>query len=378
MLARPALAIRLSGGVLTVQRGWALVVLAAIAATLVVHAPSGVTPVRTGVWYAAGLLVVLALVASLLLHEWAHLTTARVVGQPQPRVLLYPFGGAGAGYVEPGTPRQHMLVAAAGPVASLAIAAATGLLWWVVPARSPLDTGLGWIALGNLALAGVNLLPGYPLDGGRIFRALVWYLHDDFTVGTRAAVAYAQAISILGLATGVVMLGSGTRDAVWGCWVLLVSWGLNRSARDELTRAFFMVAGGELTAGETIEGMNTHVRADQPLEEVIETLLAVGHAGPALVTDDGTVVGVQTLAHLRHFHRAEWGSRTARESMIPLTGLPRIERDTPLRDLLSWLSEGQGELLLVVADGVVVGAIDRHLALARLLERARTRRVTGG
>ncbi|HUZ03345.1 MAG TPA: site-2 protease family protein [Thermomicrobiaceae bacterium] len=377
MLGRPAFAIRLSGSALTVQLGWALVVLGAAAATLVVHAPNGMAPGRAGAWYAGGVLLAAAFFASLLAHEWAHLWVARLVGQPQPRIRLYPFGGAGAGFVDPGSPRQHTLVAIAGPTISFILAAVAGALWWVLPRGSPLDTGLGWVALGNLALAGVNLLPGYPLDGGRVFRALIWYLHDDFTVGTRAAVAYAQAISVLGFATGLVMLGSGSRSAIWGLWVLIVSWGLNRASRDELTRAFFALAGAELTAGETIEGMNGRVTVDAPLEEVIDVLLSGEHAGPALVVDDRGPVGVLTLEQLRHFRRAEWPQRTAAQAMIPLAGLARIESDTPLRDLLSWLTEGREDVLLVSMQGEVVGAIDRRLALQRLLQRARSRRSVG-
>ena len=377
MFARPAFAIRLSGSALTVQLGWALVVLGAGVATLVVHAPSGMAPGRASAWYAGGALLALAFFASLLTHEWAHLYVARLVRQPQPRIRLYPFGGAGAGFVDPGSPRQHTLVAIAGPAASILVGAAAASAWWAIPARSPLHAGLGWVALGNLALAGVNLLPGYPLDGGRVFRALIWYLHDDFTVGTRAAVAYAQAISVLGFATGLVMLGSGSRSAIWGLWVLIVSWGLNRASRDELTRAFFALAGAELTAGETIEGMNARVNVNLPLEEVIETLLAGEHAGPALVIDDRGAVGVLTLDHLRHFRRADWSRRTAAQAMIPLTGLPRIESETPLRDLLSWLTESREDVLLVSTRGEIVGAIDRRLALQRLLERARSRRTLG-
>lgn len=380
MFARAGFAFRIYGNPVNIQFGWALLVLAAAGATLLTLAPEAEARGGALVWYVNGVVLVGGLLGSLLLHELGHVIGARRAGKRIGAVRLYPFGSGGEGFVEPGTPRQDVVVATAGLGVTAALAAATGLAWWALPGRfEVMRADFGYLALGNAALTVFNLLPGYPLDGGRVFRALVWYLHDDFITGTRAAVAYAQVISTLALAMGLAALAVRSSYAIWGLWVVLAAWSLNRASRDELTRAFFVVAGAGLTARETVEGMNPRVGADQSVDEVIEHLLTTERVGPALVTDGDEVVGVLTLGRLRHFRRADWPRRTARDAMVSISTLPRVDHDISVRDLLAWVADVDADILLVTDQGEVVGALDHQLAVQRLLDRARSRhRLRGG
>lgn len=375
MFSRGTIAIRLFGHAYAVHVGWTLAVVAVALATLTAMAPEGMVRSDAAAWYSGGVGLLLGLLGSLLVHEAGHVAVARRLGQRQPlRVRLYPFGGTGDGFSDPGAPGQDALIALGGPLASTLLAALFGIGWFVTPASlAVVRSGLGYLALGNGALTLVNLLPGIPLDGGRVFRALAWYLHDDFTIGTRAAVTYAHIISVFGLAAGFVLIATEASSGVWGLWIVVTSWALNRSAREEMTRAFFVVAGARLSAGETIEGMNPRVGADRPLDEVIETLLTDGHGGPALVLEHERVIGVLVLDRLRHFRRADWTHRTAANAMIPIAEIPQIEQSASVRDLLTWLTEVDADVLVVADHGVVVGAIDRRLAIRRIFERTRAR-----
>lgn len=375
MFPRPALGLRLLGSSLTIPLGWLVATLAAAAFTLSALEPRSGSAISVPHWYLAGAALVAGAFGSLLLHEAGHAAAARRLGIHSGRLALYPFGGARAGFDDPGTPRQNTLVALAGPAASLALGLAFALVWWLLPAAPVLlRRDLGYLALVNLALAAVNLLPGYPLDGGRIFRALVWYLHDDYTVGTRAAVAYGQVISILAFAGGLALLSTGRSMAVWGLWLVLVGWAMTRAAREEMTRTFFIVAGAGISAGEIVAGINPRVAADQSLDAALDVLLAADRAGPALVYEGDAVVGILPIDQLRRFRRADWQRRTVAEAMLPLSDLPRLADDASVRDVLVWLSEVDAEALLVTHDDAVVGAIDRRLAVTRLLDRARSRK----
>jgi len=141
-----------------------------------------------------------------------------------------------------------------------------------------------------------------------------------------------------------------------------------------MARTFFVVAGAEISAGEIVAGINPRVDAAQSIDAALDVLLAQEHGGPALVEEDGRVVGILPLDRLRRFRRAEWPHRTVAEAMVPLAGLPRLEDDASVRDVLVWLSEVEAGVLLVTHGGEVIGAIDRRLAVTRLLDRARARK----
>lgn len=375
MHPRLALAVRLLGSSLAIPLGWLFATLAAAGFTLTALRPSEDSSIGVPHWYIAGTLLVAGALGSLLLHELGHAAVARRLGHDPGRLALYPFGGARAGFNDPGTPRQNTLVALAGPLTSLSLGLMLALLWWVLPAEPVLlRRDVGYLAVVNVALAGINLLPGYPLDGGQVFRALVWYLHDDYTIGTRAAVVYGQLIAFMAFAGGLALLSSGRDLAVWGLWLILVGWAMSRTAREEMARTFFVVAGAEISAGEIVAGINPRVDAGQSIDAALDVLLAQEPSGPALVEEGGQTVGILPLDRLRRFRRAEWPHRTVSEAMIPLAGLPRLEDDTSVRDVLDWLFEVDAGVVLVTHGGEVVGAIDRRLAVTRLLDRARARK----
>lgn len=371
---RAHLSLHLPGGTVSISFVWLFVVVGIAGATIRVLAPANMETPEAVLWYSTGVLLIVGFFASLLLHEFAHILVAQRIGYPARRVGLYPFGGASEGYEDPGTPRQIAIVSLAGPIASGIAGGLFALLWWVSPeSADSLRRVLAVLAIVNGGLGAINLLPAYPLDGGRIFRALVWYLHDDFNTATRAAVSYSQAVSVFTLATGLVLLATEPRRAIWGLWIVVSAWALSRLAHDERTRAFFVIAGSKLTAAETVDGMNPRTQADRPLDEVIELMLANEQNGPTLISENGQVVGLIAFRQLRAHRRADWARLTARDVMVPLDNLSRIDESATVRDLLGWLAEHEHDTLLVTRNGEVIGAVDRRLAIGRLLDRSRSR-----
>src|SRR6185312_10492081 len=227
----------------------------------------------------------------ILVHEAAHALVGDRLGRTTDRVSIYPLGGVAEDYNDPGTPVRDATIAIAGPVASALLALPLVIIWALLPHHtSMLSRDISFLAAINLILAIANLLPGYPLDGGRIFRAFVWYLHDNFEVGTRAAVAYGQVISTFGLAVGLVIIGTRNSWSAAGLWVILAAWAVTRVGRQEITRCMLISVGSTLTAGEAVRGLNPHVRAEQSLDDVLEVLLAEMRSGPALVTSGADVI----------------------------------------------------------------------------------------
>ncbi|HVX30267.1 MAG TPA: site-2 protease family protein [Nitrolancea sp.] len=368
--------IELFGSVVSIRLPWLLGIAFSLGLTAYQLAPEHHVDHRTAVWYANALILVCGALVSIVVHEAAHTLVSHRLGQKVERVSLYPLGGVAEDYNDPGTPLADALIAGAGPVASLLLAGLFGIAWLALSfSDSLVSHDLLFLAFANLILAIANLLPGYPLDGGRIFRAFVWYLHDDFAFGTRVAVAYGQGISTFALAVGLVIVGSQFSWSAAGLWVILAAWAVTRTGRQEVTRSLLISAGTSLTAGEAVRGLNPHVRADQPLDEVLEVLLAEIRAGPALVTEDSAIVGVISLNELRRYRRSEWLSVPARAAMVPVSVLPALPEQASIRDLLNEFADQRIETLVVVGENGIAGVLDRRVAMEKLLERVREARV---
>jgi Zn-dependent protease len=363
------------GRIFTVRTPWVVATAIALALTALQLAPNRSINGPSLIWYLNGVVLAAAAAGAILVHELAHALVGQKLGRAPERISIYPLGGAVEDFNDPGTPRQETLIAIAGPIVSALIGGLLFLAWALLPTRD-LMLGDDLLVLGamNAILAGVNLLPGYPLDGGRVFRALVWYLHDDFATGTRASVAYGQIISTFALATGLVFLGSRGSWSLLGVWIIFGAWGVARVGRQEMTRSVFLSLGSSLTAGEAVRGLNPHVRADQPLDEVLEALLAEMHSGPGLVTCDGNVIGVISLNELRRYRRMQWPETKAQDAMVPIGRLSTLDQSVSVRRLLNELTDQRSDTLLVTGEEGVVGAINRQIAVAKLIDRVQAAR----
>ena len=358
------------GRVLTVRLPWAIAAAIALGLTAFELAPRDAVDVGAIVWYLNGMLVAGAAIGSIIFHEAAHAAVGQRLGRAPGRISIYPLGGVTDDFNDPGTPFQESVVAIAGPLASAGICGIFFLAWFLFPSHtSIIGRDLLYIGIINGTLAAVNLLPGYPLDGGRVFRALVWYLHDDFSTGTKASVTYGQVISTFALATGLVFLGSRGSWSLLGIWIILGAWGVARVGRQEMTRSVLLSLGGSLTAGEAVRGINPHVRAQQPLDEVLEALLAEVHSGPGLVTENGEVIGVISLNELRRYRRINWPETTALSAMVPIDQLSVLDEGVSVRKLLNELIDRRSDTLLVTGHDGVVGALNRQLAIEKLIDR---------
>ncbi len=368
--------IELFGSVVSIRMPWLMAIAFALGLSAFQLAPNRVIDHHTVVWYINAVVLVCASLGSIMFHELAHTLAGRRLGRPSDRVSLYPLGGVAEDYNDPGKPLDDALIAGAGPFASALLALVLGVCWSMTRSVDPLIAhNFLFLASANLVLTLANLLPGYPLDGGRIFRAFVWYLHDDFAFGTRVAVVYGQAIATFAIAVGLVIVGSHFSWSIAGLWVILAAWAVTRTGRQEVTRSLLISAGASLTAGEAVRGLNPHVRADQPLDEVLEVLLAEIRAGPALVTENGSVIGVISLNELRRYRRPEWLSVPARSAMISVSTLPKLNEHASIRVLLNEFADERLETLVVVGDEGIAGVLDRRVAMEKLLDRVREARI---
>jgi Zn-dependent protease/CBS domain-containing protein len=327
--------------------------------------------------WAVGFGIGLLFSACVLLHELAHSAVARSRGVPVRSITLFLFGGLSRLGREAPSPSAELAIAAAGPLASLAIAAiALGAALWI---ERPSDLPLGllrWllfvdhprnlVAMLLVGLAGfnallywVNLVPGFPLDGGRVLRSLVWYASDDYHWASLVAIRCGQLAAIGLLMAGVVLALERTRIGVAnGVWLALMGLFLLVSASQSyrVAELLHLLDGG--FARDLLKPART-IAPTAPLDEAAALLNDEPQAGPLVVVDEGRPLGLISPTTLARRGAEGLGSSPARLAMRPLPEDAMLSPDQPASHVLRQMLELDFEQLPVVEDGELTGLVLR-------------------
>jgi Zn-dependent protease len=316
-------------------------------------------PGETGlVYWTAGLAGAALFLLTLLAHELAHALAARRRGLPVTGVVLWLLGGVTTLPEEPADARTDLAVAVAGPATSLA---ASGLLGgaaylWASSGWPPVGTAtLAWLSLSNLVIAVFNLLPGAPLDGGRVVRALVWLRTGDRVRGMRAATSAGRGIGtalvVLGLVDFVATL------AVAGLWLAMIGWFVRQASglegrAGELSRALGKTRVADL--------MRTDVPVAPAWLSVSRFLSTLGNSRDLafpVVDFDGRAVGLVSLARLATVPPAYRDEITLGRVCVPVARLVTVAPGDVLAEVLA---AGTAGTYLVVEDDRLVGVLDER------------------
>ncbi len=321
----------------------------------------------TQYWLLAGATALLFF-ASVLAHEFSHALVARRFGLKVVGITLFIFGGATTIEGDARSPREEALIALAGPISSIVIGAAflaAGALFEAREARAL----LGWLGIINLVLGVFNLVPGYPMDGGRVLRAILWRLRGDANTATRQAAIVGRVVGYLMVAGGV-MWALRSRDIGSGLWLALVGWFLATAAE-----ATMQQAGVErsLSGVRVRDGMDPTPAAVSPNESVAdlvsERMLRGDDRSFMVRHDDGGLAGMVTLGDVKRLPRDAWADARVTDIMTRFADLATIGPDEPLADALRLLQEREvGQLPVMEPDGrTPVGLVTRR-GILRLIE----------
>lgn len=379
-MARPRLSFH--GTPIRIHPGWLLTAALVTIAVATLADPAD-RPPTSALPYLAGFVVACLLFCSVLVHELAHAYVAMRCGLAVRRVTLHIFGGAAEIDADALQPRSEALVAVAGPASNAAIAAACGLGWLALRGGGALALGCQVLAIANAALTVLTLLPGYPLDGGRIVRAGLWYLSDDLVTATRWASLYGQVLGwSLIIGAGILLF----RDRlIWASTLLLGGWFLRLEARRGYNEVVWQDLSRRTPSIHAAFLEPPRIPAGRSLDEAADDVLAGmgprAEGGPSLVVDDdGTPVGVLGIDQLRAVKRARWRSVTAGEAMAPVASLLAVPPDQPLSRTLAQLADARYSYALILGtggrreeDGPAVGVITPHRIARHLAEGVRHR-----
>jgi Zn-dependent protease len=324
-------------------------------------------PLSTRNGFILGLIAALVLFACVVVHEFAHAVVARRLGIPIGNITLFLFGGVASILREPGTPADEIKMAAAGPLASVALAvvfgglaALTGRLHW--PWIFTLCT---FLAVTNLVLALFNLLPAFPSDGGRILRAILWRFMGSQARATSVASTVSAVVAALLVVAGGLM---AVRHEWNGIWLIFIALFLLQAAIASGRQARVSLTLERTRTGDVMARTLIPVSGDAPLTAFVAQV-ADGRRTAYPVVVDGNFVGLVSPRDTASVPPALWEHTPVRAIMTPAAGLPQLSADAPASDALAALAKSGARSLPVLENGEVTGVVSEESIFAGLRNR---------
>jgi Zn-dependent protease len=299
---------------------------------------------------------------SVLLHELAHSAMARARGITVEGITLFIFGGMARLKSDPENPKDEFLITVVGPLSSAAIglallAFAKAGARWGVP--EPVTGVADFLAIVNFWLAAFNLIPGFPLDGGRLFRSLAWYITKDLRKATRWA-------SYTGRGLGFVMIGGGIvqllfqGDLVGGMWLIFIGWFLAQAAEASYRQLILRRILEGVQAHEAMTRTPETVPPELTLRDLVDDYFLRRRYSAFPVEDDqGKLLGLITLSQVKDVERDRWPTTRVQEVMMRVCEAVTVRPQDTLADVLSKLEGAGVGRAMVVENGRLNGVISR-------------------
>jgi Zn-dependent protease len=338
----------LFGFEIKVDASWLL-----IAALIVWSLASGYLPqvlpgLGPGAYLALAIAAMLGLFGSLILHELAHSLVARHYGLGIGGITLFLFGGVAELVDEPKSAGSEFWIAIAGPVMSFVLAALFGLAAMATGAEGIVGTILAYLASINLVLAVFNLLPAFPLDGGRVLRAWLWHRSGDMLEATRKA-SGAGAILALGL-MGLGLFSALSGGGIGGLWLVLIGFFVLNASRGTYQRLLMQNSLRGRRVAELMTPDPWTATPEMTLSELADRVMLAHAVSFAPVVEQGRVIGQIDAARMREVAREDWATTRVAETMAPLTDADLIAPRMTAEEALQRLSDGP-QRKLIVAEG---------------------------
>ena len=293
----------------------------------------------SGQYWVVGIATSLLFFASVLVHELAHSLIAIHSGIPVKSITLFVFGGVAQIAREADRPGVELVMSAAGPVMSLLIAALFTGLWVITRGISEPLSALGmWLGRINLILAIFNLMPAFPLDGGRVLRSLIWGATGNYRRSTRIASLVGQGIAYLMIFVGIMLVFGG--NLPFGLWIAFIGWFLANAASASYRQVVFRDSLKGFTASDLMTRDCPSVASQLTLRELVQDHILRTSRRCFLVTENGQLGGIVTLHNIRGVPQQRWDTTTIGQVMTPIEKLKMVH---PNDDALGILERMDGE-----------------------------------
>ena len=321
----------------------------------------GLAPIEG--WLMGGIAALLLFVA-VLIHELAHSFMANAQGLQARSITLFIFGGVSNLAGEAKKPSTEFLVAIVGPLASFALA---GLSFLVVVAAPDARVSLvaSYLVFINVVLGLFNLVPGFPLDGGRVLRAILWTATGSLRRATEGAATVGKLVAYGMLGLGVYMFLVDD-NIIGGLWMAAIGWFLHNAASTSVAQLVFETRLRRVRAGDVVRRDDASVAPGLTVAELIDDYLLPRNRRAMAVADNGRLVGMVTVSDIQQVPAAERGKVTVAQVMGGRDGLVTIDADARVQDAVERLAEHDFEQLPVLDGGRLVGMLTRADVMRQL------------
>jgi len=320
--------------------------------------PNELPGLLTGTYWWMGIAGALGLFGSIVIHEFSHSIVARYYGVPMKGITLFIFGGVAEMEEEPPNPKTEFLMAIAGPLASVAIGGVFYAIGAAARTSWPIEflAVVGYLSSTNWLLAGFNMIPAFPLDGGRVFRAALWQRSGNLVRATRTA-------AFAGSSFGTLLIVGGVLQLLWGNFVGAVWWFLlGMFLRMVSAASYHRVLLQSVLKGEPVRRfMNRNlvsVPPDITVQDLVDNYIYKYHRKMfPVVTDSQQLVGCVSTEQVKKLPRSEWSQHNLREIAQPCSRQNTITPDTDAAKVLSIIGRAEDSPLLVVENDQLVAFV---------------------
>ena len=323
----------------------------------------------TSTYVITGLATSLLFFASVLVHELAHSLVATAAGIPIHSITLFILGGVSRITKEPEEPGVEFRVALSGPLTSLVIGGVFWGIWFAVrnvnEPVAALSLWLGWI---NVVLAVFNLLPGFPLDGGRVLRSVLWWRSGSLRNATRNASAVGRVIGYLLIFGGIFLVFFG--NWITGLWLAFIGWFLENAAVGSYRQLALQDQLRGHTVGEVMVRECQTVSPDLTVERLVQEHILPAGRRCFPVVENSRALGLVTMHNVKAVPRDRWSTRRVGDVMTPMDKLKWVPSGQDLSDVLQLMTAEDVNQLPVVENSNVIGMVARDNLLSFIHTRA--------
>jgi Zn-dependent protease/CBS domain-containing protein len=305
-----------------------------------------------------GAFTAVAFFACVLLHELGHSVISLRYRIPVRNITLFVFGGVAQIGGEPPSAISEFFIAVAGPIVSLGLAVLFSAVKHAVVGIEPLWGLAKYLAYINLSVALFNLIPGFPLDGGRVFRAIVWAVTKNLRHSTLIAANVGRFFGFLFIVYGVWQALVGNLGG--GLWIAFIGWFLDRAASTQVQQVQYQSALAGHNVSQVMSIGCAAVPGDLTLQQLVDEHILYGGRGCFFVISGEDTVGLMTLHQIREIARSDWPNTIVAKVMIPLEEVKRIAPDTELWTALQLMEREGVNQLPVVANSRMIGMLSRE------------------
>jgi Zn-dependent protease/CBS domain-containing protein len=313
-------------------------------------------------YWMKGILASLLLFASVVFHELSHAYMAKKYSIPITSITLFIFGGVAQLKGEPPHPKAEFKMAIAGPVSSFLLSALLSLI--AINTTGGPKALFSYLAQINVLLGVFNLIPGFPMDGGRVLRSVLWRRTKDYFYATQKASKFGQKIALFFVIFGTFLIFSGSSG---GMWLLLIGWFLYMAAQSSFQQATLqeILSGIKVSnvMARDIVTLNPSITIDEAVDKYF---LRYGYGGFPVV-DHGAFLGIITLKEIKNVHQRDWNKVKVTDIFVPHNKKWEVSPDADVMKVLELMIKEDKGRIIVMENDKVVGLITRN-GIARYLQ----------